>query len=92
MSENEKPKDQPPKEPSPKEPVKDARVEKPATKFRENPLPFSALCEKEKLSPVLRAAVMTAYGWKVNTQLTASEFKRKVEAWLKQPAGSGGGR
>ena len=92
MSENEKPKDQ----------SKEARAEKPermseparpqATKFRENLFPISTLCEKEKLSPVLKAAVVAAYGWKADTQLTASEFKRKVEAWLRQPAGLGGGR
>lgn len=88
MSDNEKQKDQP----------KEARAEKaePArvqqSKIRENTLPVSVLAEREKLSPMLTQALMAAYGWKPDTALTPSEFKRKVETWLKRPAAEGGAK
>ena len=92
MSENEKQKDQS-KEPRAE---KVERVSEPARvqppKIRESTLPVSALMEREKPSPILKEALMAAYAWKPDTALTPSEFKRKVETWLKQPAAEGGAK
>ena len=92
MSENERTKDQP-KESRAEKPERvpePARIQPP--KPRENTLPVSALMEREKLSPMLREALMAAYGWKPDTAVTPSEFKRKVETWLKRPAAEGGAK
>lgn len=100
MFENEKTKDQP-KEPRAE---KADRTSEPARvqpqggdsrtppKFRENSLPVAALMEREKLSPMLKGALMAAYSWKPDTALAPSEFKRKVETWLKQPAAERGAK
>ena len=57
-----------------------------ASKPRETELPVSVLFEREGVSPILKNALMAAYGWRPDTLLAASEFRRKVETWLKQPA------
>jgi len=50
------------------------------------PAPVAALAKATGTSPVVLAALMAAYGWRNDTQLTRAEFIQKRDVWLDRPA------
>ena len=48
--------------------------------------PVAALAKATGTFSVVLAALMAAYGWRNETQLTRAEFIEKRDAWLARPA------
>jgi len=76
---------QPAPDPTPKQPVKAARRGPLARKKPSLSTP-DALASATGTSPMVLAALRSAFGWTDRTRLTRQEFLRKRDEWLRTPA------